>query len=164
MSPSDQINSGLISVRQRSSPCAFCAGLIKLRRLGDNVSAASQIREAALWGDRSASRRQAVTFLLLLGCPTSHHVCLQRSTPAGAHAVRSGRAGRLRADYGQTGRLGEQRVRTASVQRAACQVRRRNSFLTGGEWRSASLLRAKPFCLSTPSQASGCTLWNCTLP
>ena len=70
MSPSDQINSGLISVRQRSSPCAFCAGLIKLRRLGDNVSAASQIREAALRGDRSASRRQAVTFLLLLGCPT----------------------------------------------------------------------------------------------
>ena len=68
------------------------------------------------------------------------------------------------ADYEQTGRLGEQRVRTASVQRAACQVRRRNSFLTGGEWRSASLLRAKPFCLSTPSQASGCTLWNCTLP
>ena len=34
------------------------------------MSAASQIREAALRGDRSASRRQAVTFLLLLGCPT----------------------------------------------------------------------------------------------
>ena len=66
MSPSDQINYGLIL----SDSDGLCAGLIKLKGLGDNVSAASQIREAALRGDRSASRRQAVTFLLLLGCPT----------------------------------------------------------------------------------------------
>ena len=50
---------------------------------------------------------------------------------------------------------GTRRASKGYVPLVCSELHRRNSFLTGGEWRSASLLRAKPFCLSTPSQASG---------
>ena len=93
------------------------------------MSAASQIREAALRGDRSASRRQAVTFLLLLWCPTSHHVCLQRSTPAGAHVVRSGRAGRLLTDWASKGYV----PLVCSVQPARCVGATRSSRVGNGD-------------------------------
>ena len=126
------------------------------------MSAASQIREAALRGDRSTSRRQAVTFLLLLGCPT-------RTMSAALHASRrlcrprpqwAGWQTKLLADW-QTGRrrASERYVpRVCSLQPARCVGATRSSRVGNGDLHlsCAPSLSVSPHHHKLP----GCTLFG----
>lgn len=112
------------------------------------MSAASQIREAALRGDRSTSRRQAVTFLLLLGCPT-------RTMSAALHASRrpchprpqwAGWQTKLLADW-QTGRRADGgRAKGTYRECAACSLPGASAQLVPHGWGMA-------ICISPARQA-----------